>query len=119
MKKVIVLGASLNTSRYSNMAIKKLKKNNYDVYALGNSKGEVAGVKLFSEFKMIEEVYAVTIYLNPFNQKQFYDYILDLKPGKVVFNPGAENIELELILNENEIQFERACSLVLLSLNSF
>lgn len=119
MKKVIVLGASLNANRYSNMAIKKLIKNNYDVYPLGKSEAEVEGVRLFSDFKMIEEVYAVTIYLNPFNQRQFYDYILDLNPQKVVLNPGAENRELELILDENSIKFERACSLVLLSLNSF
>lgn len=109
----------MNSNRYSNMAIKKLKKNNFDVYALGISAGEVEGVKLFSEFKKIDDVYAVTIYLNPFNQRQFYDYILDLNPEKVIFNPGAENRELELILVENEVEFELACSLVLLSLNSF
>lgn len=119
MKKVIVLGASLNAHRYSNMAIKKLKSNNYDVFALGKSRGQVEGVTLFSDYKKIEEVYAVTVYLNAFNQKQFYDYIIELNPEKVVFNPGAENKELELILGENAIEFERACSLVLLSLNSF
>ena len=45
----------------------------------------------------------VTLYLNPKAQVEYYDYILSLKPRRVIFNPGTENPELFKILEENKI----------------
>jgi len=53
------------------------------------------------------------------NQRSYYDYIRELKPQRVIFNPGSENQEFELILNEEQILFEKVCTLVMLSLNQF
>ena len=60
-----------------------------------------------------------TLYLNPERQKDYYNYIVSLKPERVIFNPGTENPELYQILRENNIDFEAACTLVLLSTNQY
>ena len=119
MEQVLVLGASLNPGRYSNMAMLKLKQYQYLVYGLGIEKGEVDGMEIQTQPIKINNLYAVTVYLKPSNQKSYYDYITALQPGKVIFNPGAENREFELLLTSHGIPYERACTLVLLSLGKF
>lgn len=48
-KKTLVLGASLNPSRYSNLAIHKLVSSGQPVVAVGLRNGEVAGVNIETE----------------------------------------------------------------------
>lgn len=57
--------------------------------------------------------------MSPKIQVNYYDYILDLKPKRVLFNPGAENPEFQEILEKNNIEVENACTLVLLSTNQY
>ena len=73
-------------------------------------------VAVSAELKDIE---TVTIYLSSKNQKQYYDYILSLKPKRVIFNPGAENVELEGLLSKNDIEPIQACTLVMLRTNQY
>ncbi|APY10042.1 CoA-binding protein [Seonamhaeicola sp. S2-3] len=118
-KKTLVLGASLKPNRYSNYAIQKLVANNHEVVAFGLKKGTVAGVKIDTELLPYKDLHTVTLYLNPKRQKDYYSYIVSLKPERVIFNPGTENPELFSILKENNIHFEVACTLVLLSTNQY
>ncbi|GAL66544.1 hypothetical protein JCM19301_3022 [Jejuia pallidilutea] len=64
-------------------------------------------------------IHTVTLYLNPNRQKAYYNYIVSLQPKRVIFNPGTENPEFYNILKENNIAFEAACTLVLLSTNQY
>ena len=118
-KKTLVLGASLNPTRYSNMAINRLVDNEHPVEAVGLKNGEVAGVNIVTEKEPFEEIDTVTLYLNPKRQEEYYDYILSLKPQRVIFNPGTENPEFYKILEENNIESEVACTLVLLGTNQY
>lgn len=118
-KKTLVLGASLKPNRYSNYAIQQFVANNIDVVAFGLREGEVSGIKIDTDLLPLEEVHTVTLYLNPKRQKDYYDYIVSLKPERVIFNPGTENPELYQILREKNIDFETACTLVLLSTNQY
>ena len=118
-KKTLVLGASLKPNRYSNYAIQRLVSNKVEAVAFGLKEGEVSGVKIETELLPYENVHTVTLYLNPKRQKDYYDYIVSLKPERVIFNPGTENPELYKILKENNIAFEVACTLVLLSTNQY
>ena len=118
-KKTLVLGASLNPTRYSNMAINRLVDNEHPVEAVGLKNGEVAGVNIVAEKEPFEEIDTVTLYLNPKRQEEYYDYILSLKPQRVIFNPGTENPEFYKILEENNIESEVACTLVLLGTNQY
>jgi len=67
----------------------------------------------------IDNLDTVTLYLSPKFQPEYYDYILSLNPKRVIFNPGTENPEFQEILSKNSIEFENACTLVLLATNSF
>src|SRR5947209_6140466 len=94
-KKTVVLGASTNPARYSYLAINRLRSHNHPVVAIGKRKGTVNGVDIQIDHEPIDNVDTVTLYLNPQNQEPYYDYILGLKPRRIIFNPGTENDELE------------------------
>lgn len=115
----LVLGASLKPERYSYKAIVKLRENAIETFAFGLRKGQVTDVTIDTEWKNYESIHTVTLYLNPKRQKDFYSKILALKPQRVIFNPGTENEELMLLLKQNNIAYEIACTLVLLSVGNF
>lgn len=115
----LVLGASPNKSRYSNRAVLQLRAHNYPVIAYGIKSGNIADVKINLTLENWDNIDTVTMYLSPKNQSDFYNYIIGLKPNRVIFNPGTENPEFETLLDENGIAYEQACTLVLLSLGEF
>lgn len=118
-KKTLVLGASLKPHRYSNIAIKRLVAHHHEVVAQGLRKGEVSGVLIDTELMPYTDIDTVTLYLNPERQKGLYNYIISLRPNRVIFNPGTENREFQNILKQEHIYFEEACTLVLLSTNQY
>jgi len=117
--KTLVLGASLKPYRYSNMAIHKLVNLGNKVMAFGLKEGEVSGITIDTELKLYENIDTVSLYLNPNRLKDYYDYIISLKPKRVIFNPGTENPEFYSILKDNDINFEVACTLTLLATNQY
>lgn len=118
-KKTLVLGASDNTSRYSNIAIKSLRRYGHPVMAIGKKPGQVGDVDIKTDKSEEKDVDTITLYLNPTHQKQYYDYILSLQPKRLIFNPGAENDELYDLARENGIQPVEACTLVMLSTGQY
>lgn len=118
-KRTLVFGASLKPNRYSNYAIQRFVANAYDVVAFGLKEGEVSGVKIDNKLMPYMDIHTITLYLNPMRQKDYYDFMVSLKPERIIFNPGTENPELYEILEENNIPFEAACTLVLLSTNQY
>ncbi|AMC10595.1 CoA-binding protein [Lutibacter profundi] len=119
MKRTLVLGASINPNRYSYIAIQRLVEHKYEVRAVGRREGNICGVNIFKTKKIFKNIDTVSLYLGAKNQVEYYDYILKLNPKRVLFNPGTENSELEEILSLNNIAFERACTLVLLSIGAY
>jgi predicted CoA-binding protein len=118
-KNTLVIGASMKPERYSNKAINKLINNNINVKAIGVKPGEVRGVTIEKELISFDDIHTVTMYVNPKIQEDYYDYILDLKPKRVLFNPGTENFEFQEMLRKNNIEVENACTLVLLSTKQY
>jgi predicted CoA-binding protein len=118
-KTTLVLGASLKPERYSNMAINRLRNNNHEVKAFGLKEGEVNSITIDTELLKYNAIDTVTMYLNPKRQETYYNYIIGLKPNRVIFNPGTENPELYKLLIENNIEFEVACTLVLLATDQY
>jgi predicted CoA-binding protein len=118
-KKTVVLGASDNPSRYSYLAINRLKRYSHPIVAIGKKEGEVDGIHITKEHPAEEGVDTITLYLNPANQKPYYDYILSLKPKRIIFNPGTENDELIEMAGKNGIQPVIACTLVMLSTGQY
>ena len=90
----MVLGASDNPSRYSFLAIKKLRAYQHPVVAVGKKNTKVDDVSISKDHVPETGVDTITLYLNPKNQVEYYDYILNLNPKRIIFNPGTENDEL-------------------------
>ena len=118
-KKTLVLGASENPSRYSYLAIKRLLAHGHEVVAIGNRKGKVDHVELITEQVPMDDIHTVTLYLNPANQKPYYDYLISLKPKRIIFNPGTENGELERKMTHGGTNMLEACTLVMLSTGQY
>lgn len=118
-KKTLVLGASDDPHRYSFLAIQRLRNNGHEVIAIGKHEGQVRDVKIETSKSVHEHIDTVTMYLNPRNQEEYYNYILSLHPKRIIFNPGAENDELAELAKKNGIQPVEACTLVMLSTGQF
>jgi len=118
-KKTLVLGASENPNRYSNMAVKKLSSHGHPVVAIGRRAGKIDGIIISNERLPQTDIDTVTLYLNPTNQVPYYDYILSLNPKRIIFNPGTENEELDKLAKKNGIETKEACTLVMLSTNQY
>ena len=115
MKKTLVLGASTKTDRYGNISTRRLKLYNHEVITVGHRAGIIDGIDILLGKPDVDGIDTITLYLNPKRQVEFYDYIIGLKPKRIIFNPGTENPELVKLANENGIKAEIACTLVLLS----
>ena len=118
-KKTLVLGASENPARYSYLALKKLSAHHHPVIAVGRKEGKVGDVIIHKDHVVEGNVDTVTLYLNPKNQVQYYDYILGLQPRRIIFNPGTENEELIRKAKDNNIEPFIGCTLVMLSTGQY
>jgi predicted CoA-binding protein len=119
MKRTVVIGASLNPERISHEAVIKLKRKGHDVFAIGLREGEIEGVKIQKGKPDLKDIDTVTLYLNAKRQEEMNDYILNLHPKRIIFNPGAENPELMKKAANLGIEVEEACTLTLLAIGLF
>ncbi|MBO0358656.1 CoA-binding protein [Hymenobacter sp. BT186] len=119
MKKTLVLGASDNPARYSYRAVHQLQKYGHEVVPVGIRKGQVAGLDIHTDRPSADEVDTVTLYVGPQNQPTWYDYILDLNPKRIIFNPGTENDELVAKAHSKGIETVEGCTLVMLSVGQY
>jgi uncharacterized protein len=118
-KKTVVLGASTKPDRYAFKAITMLVDKGHSVIAIGSNLGEVAGISIRTKTIPLKNIDTVTLYLNPARQREYYNYIIESKPKRVLFNPGTENPEFYQLLKSNNIKVEEGCTLVLLSTNQY
>jgi len=114
VKKTVVLGASDNPSRYSYLAINRLRSHDHPVIAVGKKAGRVGDVEIVKDHMPESGVDTVTLYLNPRNQVEYYDYIMNLAPKRIIFNPGTENDDLIKMAEQNHIEPVIGCTLVML-----
>ncbi len=117
--KTLVFGGSLKPERYSNIAIKRLVDNGLETVSYGLREGTVSGVPIDTSLLPYNDIHTITLYLNPKRQKEFYDYLLGLKPKRIIFNPGTENEELAMQAKELDIEVIEACTLVMLSTEQY
>lgn len=118
-KLTVVLGASPNPERYSYLAVNRLTAHGHPVVAIGKRAATIGEVPVITEHPPLENVDTVTLYMNPLLQKEYYDYILQLRPRRIIFNPGTENEELEELARQHDIRPQEACTLVLLSTGQY
>jgi predicted CoA-binding protein len=115
-KKTVIMGASPNPSRYAYLAADMLTQYGHEIVPVGIKKGEVSGKQILDlrQKPPVKDVDTVTMYIGPRNQPEWYEYIVGLKPRRVIFNPGSENDELIKKLEEAGAEVVEGCTLVML-----
>jgi predicted CoA-binding protein len=119
MKKVVVIGASPKEWRYSYKAVRMLSDYDYEVIALGRTREKIESTVIQTGKPEIDNIFTISLYLNIENSTKIMDYILSLKPQRIVINPGAENPQLEMEAQDKGIEVIRGCTLVMLSTGTF
>lgn len=118
-KRTVIVGASPEPSRYSYLATVNLKKKGHSVFPVGIRAGNIDGVEILTGKPELDDIDTVTLYVGPQNQKFWSDYILGLKPKRIIFNPGTENVDLFASAAEMGIECVEACTLVMLSVGNY
>lgn len=118
-KPTVVIGASPNTDRYSYKATVSLQKHNHTVYPIGIRNGKINDFDVITDKPQLENIDTITLYVGPDNQPAWIDYIMSLKPKRIIFNPGTENPEFKALAESKGIEAIEACTLVLLSINQY
>ena len=119
MKKTLVLGASNNPMRFSYKMVKSLLRHGYKVVAIGLREGEISGVKIHTGKPAFKMIHTVSLYIGPDRQPMYYDYLIALKPMRVIFNPGTVNRELIAKLNNKGIETVIDCALIMVSSGNY
>ena len=117
-KKTLVVGASPKPTRYSYEAVVRLRHHGHPIYAFGLRKSDIMGTPIQTDWPN-EEFDTVTLYLNPNRQQEYYEDIVNLRPKRVIFNPGTENPHFMEKLEREGIEVEAVCTLVMLSIGNY
>lgn len=120
-KKTVVVGATTNPGRYAYLAANLLRNYDHTIVPVGIKKGNVAGEDILDlrEKPEIKDVDTVTLYVGRRNLPEWHEYILGLKPKRIVFNPGTEDEALVQKAKELGIETVYGCTLVMLRSNTY
>ena len=118
-RKTLVLGASPNPVRFSHKAVKSLLRHEQEVVAVGLREGLIIEEEILVGKPAIDDIHTVSVYIGSSRQTEYYDYIISLKPKRVIFNPGTVNPEFMGRLKNEGIEPLSECMLVMLSEGSF
>lgn len=118
-KETLILGATTNPERYAYKAANRLVQTGHPIKNIGIKSGEVAGEIINKPGVPLQNIHTITVYIGPEKQKEYYDYIINTRPKRIIFNPGTENEELGRIAQDAGIETIDACTLVLLSTGEY
>jgi predicted CoA-binding protein len=117
--RTLIVGASAKPDRYAYMAAVKLQQHGYPIVQIALREGEAAGQPILAGQPELHDIHTVTLYVGPQHQPAYYDYLLLLRPKRVIFNPGTENAALEALLTEAGIEWLHACTLTMLAIGQY
>lgn len=117
---VAVLGASNKTERYSYKALNMLMDKGHRVFPVHPVLESINRQKVYPSLRDIdEEIQTLTVYVGPQRVSPLIKEILELRPRRVILNPGTESEELKAALEGASIPYMEACTLVLLRTGQF
>ena len=121
MKRTVIVGATTNPERYAYLAAESLSSQHHEIIPLGIKKGVVFNKTILDIRKnpAISNVDTITLYIGPRHQPEWYDYLIGLKPQRIIFNPGTENQEFQKKAEKAGIETLEACTLVMLRTGQF
>lgn len=119
LKKTLILGASPDPGKYSNIAARKLIRSGHEVVLLGVRHGEIEGQRIQTFLQEWEGVDTVALYINREKQGSYAEFILSLNPRRIIFNPGTENPELMETARQKGIQTVYDCLIEMIQQKKF
>lgn len=119
--KTVIIGASPNPTRYAHMAAQRLEDKGHEFVPVSIKKGEVLGKEILNirDEPPVENVHTVTMYVSASHFEGWEDYVIGLKPKRIVFNPGSENEVLESMAQSAGIEVVHGCTLVMLGTGEY
>lgn len=119
-KITLVLGASTKLGRHALLAAEKLQSKGIEIELLGKKEGKVGTIEIKTNIEEIStKIDTVTIYLGKNNQIEYEDFLIKMRPNRVIFNPGSENFILQEKLKAQGTEVLEACTLVMLSTGQY
>ncbi len=123
MSEVVVLGASNRPDRYAFMCMTTLAEMGHKAIPVNPRESMVLGHYCYQNLKDLRKdhpaIDTLTIYVNPDISGKLEKDIIELKPKRVIFNPGSENHHLQKMLEKENIKCLEACTLVMLRTGQF
>lgn len=118
---VAILGASNRADRFAYRADKLLQEHGHTTFLVNPNLPDVEGKKCLSSLAQIARstIDTVALYVNPKILAGQIKDLIALKPKRVIFNPGTEDVRLEAELKANGIEPVRGCTLVMLDTDTF
>ncbi len=108
---IVILGASTNPNRTSYMADVLLNKKGFETLQVS----DIQAINSLHYKKCLSEKQkTITVFLKPKQQKKYYDYVISLKPKRIIFNPGTENEELIALALQHNIKVMTGCTIAML-----
>jgi len=119
-QRIAVVGASPKRERYSNRAVRSLIQHGHEVIPIHPAVSSIEGLLVVPHLAdLAGHIDTLTVYVSPGVSSKLAAHIVSLHPDRVIFNPGAENPDLQAMLEAKGIHTENACTLVLLNTNQF
>ncbi len=115
----MILGASAHADRYAFLAANLLLTKGHEIVLIGSKQGEIKGNLIMPIGTYVSEIDTISLYVGPKNQTDLVKYLGQIKPRRIIFNPGTEHPELYASINKLGIKTEEACTLVLLQTGQF
>lgn len=117
---VAVLGASPKPARYANQAIRLLQQHGYRITPIHPRFEEIEGLRVANDLGTVERpIDTLTLYVGPERLAAQISELVELAPGRVIFNPGTESRALQEALDAAGIEWFEACTLVMLRTGQF
>lgn len=116
MKRTLIVGATTNAGRYAYIAAEMLLEYGNEIVPIGIRRGEILGKEILDIRSMpqVRDIDTLTLYIGPDRQAEWVSYLLSLKPKRIIFNPGTENVTFEQKATEQGVEVLQACTLVML-----
>ena len=117
----MIVGATPNRGRYAYLAAEMLTEYGNEIVPVGIKKGEIFGKEIMDirSRPAVSDIDTLTLYIGPDHQPEWYDYLLSLKPKRIIFNPGTENKVFQQKAQEQGVEVLEACTLVMLRSNQY
>jgi predicted CoA-binding protein len=117
---VAILGASPKPDRYAYKAFELLREYGHQPIPINPAFEEILGEKCYPKISEAPgPIDTVTLYLGEARSNPLIDEIIEVKPRRIIMNPGAENCALAEKAEDAGIEVVEGCTLVMLRTGQF